>query len=87
MWHRPKGLNQHRLGLSAWLKVWRNVLNLNDMTRFLAWQTNAWPARIPRTRALSRSTLRASQASLGGGGKDTVGANWYVGQHRRLDRR
>ena len=58
---------------------------LNDMTRFLAWQTNAWPARnTPDTGFISRSTLRASQASLGGGGKDTVGANWYVGQHRRF---
>ena len=58
---------------------------LNDMTRFLAWQTNAWPARnSPDTGFIVRSTLRASQASLGGGGKDTVGANWYVGQHRRF---
>jgi len=59
---------------------------LNDMMRFLAWQTKAWPPRnADESGWPTRASLRESHLSLGGGeGKPLVGANWIISQHPRF---
>jgi CubicO group peptidase (beta-lactamase class C family) len=59
---------------------------LDDMARFAAWQTSAWPPRHAKEEGpVARATLRQSQLSLGGGDPSSVfGANWGVQSSSRF---
>jgi CubicO group peptidase (beta-lactamase class C family) len=53
--------------------------NIDDLTKFAAFEMSAWPPRTaPETLPLARSSVRESQLTAGPGAPGGNGVNWFV---------